>query len=196
MGERVLVTGGSGRLGTQLVQDLVTNGHEVVAVDRVAPREPLPAGATYREADLSDIGQIAGAMKGCTAFAHLGAIPSPYRHADEVVFTNNTVATLSGHPNTDWLANCDVALDAKGFVRTGPDLAPTTGLMETSRSGVFAIGDVRCGSIKRVAAAVGEGARVDRALISKAIDASVTPEQIDRAVEDRYYMDLYDDSAN
>ena len=95
MGERVLVTGGSGRLGTQLVQDLVTNGHEVVAVDRVAPREPLPAGATYREADLSDIGQIAGAMKGCTAFAHLGAIPSPYRHADEVVFTNNTVATFS-----------------------------------------------------------------------------------------------------
>ncbi|MEP9374927.1 FAD-dependent oxidoreductase [Mesorhizobium sp. KR1-2] len=71
---------------------------------------------------------------------------------------------IGADPNTDWLMNCDVALDAKGFVRTGPDLAPTTGLMETSRSGVFAIGDVRCGSIKRVAAAVGEGAQVVAAL--------------------------------
>ncbi len=95
MGERVLVTGGSGRLGTQVVQDLTANGHEVVAVDRVAPSQPLPKGARYRQVDLADIGEITGAMKGCTAFAHLGAIPSPYRHADEVVFTNNTIATCS-----------------------------------------------------------------------------------------------------
>lgn len=95
MGERVLVTGGSGRLGTQVVQDLTAHGHEVVAVDRVAPSQPLPDGARFRQVDLADIGEIAGAMKGCTAFAHLGAIPSPYRHADEVVFTNNTIATFS-----------------------------------------------------------------------------------------------------
>jgi len=49
-----------------------------------------------------------------------------------------------------------VALDAKGFVLTGGD----RGLLETSRRGVFAIGDVRSGSVKRVAAAVGEGAQV------------------------------------
>jgi thioredoxin reductase (NADPH) len=71
---------------------------------------------------------------------------------------------IGADPNTDWLADCNVTLDAKGFVRTGPDIAPTGGLMETSRSGVFAIGDVRCGSIKRVAAAVGEGAQVVAAL--------------------------------
>jgi thioredoxin reductase (NADPH) len=71
---------------------------------------------------------------------------------------------IGADPNTDWLAKCNVALDAKGFVRTGPDLAPAHGLMETSRSGVFAIGDVRSGSIKRVAAAVGEGAQVVAAL--------------------------------
>jgi thioredoxin reductase (NADPH) len=71
---------------------------------------------------------------------------------------------IGADPNTDWLANCNVALDAKGFVRTGPDVAPGHGLMETSRGGVFAIGDVRCGSIKRVAAAVGEGAQVVAAL--------------------------------
>jgi thioredoxin reductase (NADPH) len=71
---------------------------------------------------------------------------------------------IGADPNTDWLAHCNVALDAKGFVRTGSDIGPTHGLMETSRSGVFAIGDVRSGSVKRVAAAVGEGAQVVAAL--------------------------------
>ncbi|RWM25792.1 cyclic nucleotide-binding domain-containing thioredoxin-disulfide reductase [Mesorhizobium sp.] len=71
---------------------------------------------------------------------------------------------IGADPNTDWLANCNVALDAKGFVRTGPDVAPGHGPMETSRNGVFAIGDVRCGSTKRVAAAVGDGAQVVAAL--------------------------------
>ncbi|MER9107814.1 FAD-dependent oxidoreductase [Mesorhizobium sp. M0848] len=69
---------------------------------------------------------------------------------------------IGADPNTDWLANCDVALDARGFVRTGSDIGSTQ--METSRSGVFAIGDVRAGSVKRVAAAVGEGAQVVAAL--------------------------------
>ncbi|MEP6564197.1 MAG: FAD-dependent oxidoreductase [Mesorhizobium sp.] len=69
---------------------------------------------------------------------------------------------IGAEPNTDWLAQCNVALDAKGFVRTGTDIG--SGLMETNRSGVFAIGDVRSGSVKRVAAAVGEGAQVVAAL--------------------------------
>jgi thioredoxin reductase (NADPH) len=52
-----------------------------------------------------------------------------------------------------------VMLDAKGFVRTGRDCGEARHELETSRAGVFAIGDVRSGSVKRVAAAVGEGAR-------------------------------------
>ncbi|MBB6409855.1 thioredoxin reductase [Mesorhizobium sangaii] len=71
---------------------------------------------------------------------------------------------IGADPNTDWLAHCNVALDANGFVRTGSDLGSAHGVMETSRSGVFAIGDVRAGSVKRVAAAVGEGAQVVAAL--------------------------------
>jgi thioredoxin reductase (NADPH) len=70
-------------------------------------------------------------------------------------------------PNTRWLQGC-VALDEKGFVKTGPDLhgdelddARPNGriphLLETSRAGVFAVGDVRASSVKRVASAVGEG---------------------------------------
>src|SRR6185503_4331798 len=66
---------------------------------------------------------------------------------------------IGADPNTDWLAGAGVALDAKGFVKTGPDAGDRRPL-ETSLPGVFAIGDVRAGSVKRVAAAVGEGAQV------------------------------------
>ena len=59
-------------------------------------------------------------------------------------------------PNTGWLEGC-TALDPKGFVVTGEDAALP---LQTSLPNVFAIGDVRCGSTKRVAAAVGEGAAV------------------------------------
>ena len=71
-------------------------------------------------------------------------------------------------PSTDWLREC-VALDAKGFIKTGPGLSPedlaaahwpltrAPLLLETSLPGVFAVGDVRGGNVKRVASAVGEG---------------------------------------
>jgi thioredoxin reductase (NADPH) len=71
-------------------------------------------------------------------------------------------------PNTEWLGGC-VAVDGKSFVKTGPDLTQqelgTAGwrlarppyLFETSKPGVFAVGDVRSNSVKRVASAVGEG---------------------------------------
>ena len=71
-------------------------------------------------------------------------------------------------PSTHWLKGC-IALNDKGFVRTGSDLTPADlpaangstarplQSFETNWPGIFAVGDVRCGSVKRVAAAVGEG---------------------------------------
>ena len=67
---------------------------------------------------------------------------------------------IGADPNTPWLSGSGVALDAKGFVLTGGDCNESRNPLETSRRGVFAIGDVRSGSTKRVAAAVGEGAQV------------------------------------
>ena len=67
---------------------------------------------------------------------------------------------IGAEPNTSWLSGSDVALDGKGFVRTGAELQRGRRPLETSVEGVFAIGDARAGSIKRVAAAVGEGAQV------------------------------------
>jgi thioredoxin reductase (NADPH) len=71
---------------------------------------------------------------------------------------------IGANPNTNWLRTCNVRLDPKGFVPTGADahgfgVSPSYPL-ETSVAGVFAIGDARYGSTKRVAAAVGEGAAV------------------------------------
>jgi thioredoxin reductase (NADPH) len=85
---------------------------------------------------------------------------------------------IGADPNTDWLNGSDVALDQKGFVLTGSRPDQASRALETSVRGVFAIGDVRSGSIKRVAAAVGEGAQVVATLHTFLADADrqlVTP---------------------
>ena len=71
---------------------------------------------------------------------------------------------IGADPNTDWLAGSGIALDDKGFVLTGKDTGRVGGPFESSVRGIFAIGDVRSGSIKRVAASVGEGAQVVAAI--------------------------------
>ena len=71
---------------------------------------------------------------------------------------------IGADPNTDWLAGSGVALDGKGFVLTAAEAGGNRRMLETSCPGVFAIGDVRSGSVKRVAASVGEGAQVVAAL--------------------------------
>jgi thioredoxin reductase (NADPH) len=81
-------------------------------------------------------------------------------------------------PRTDWLKGC-LALDDKGFILTGRDLDPVAKdvgwqhtrnplMLETSLPGVFAVGDVRSNSVKRVASAVGEGA-IAVALVHRAL---------------------------
>ena len=102
------------------------------------------------------------------------------RHLDRVQWRDGRTGVVETHeirhvfmmtgatPNTGWLNGC-VALDPRGFIKTGPDLstddlrsagwplARPPFLLETSRPGLFAVGDVRGGNIKRVASAVGEG---------------------------------------
>ncbi|MGO4476857.1 FAD-dependent oxidoreductase [Massilia sp. 2TAF26] len=76
--------------------------------------------------------------------------------------TRHMFLFVGADPNSDWLRECAVALDDKGFVLTGPDAGRDhqARALETSVDGVFAVGDVRAGSTKRVAAAAGEGAAV------------------------------------
>jgi thioredoxin reductase (NADPH) len=101
-------------------------------------------------------------------------------HLESVYWRNNQSGQTEKHeishvfimtgadPNTHWLNGC-IILDDKGFIKTGSDLLPDNlsatswplmrqpYLLETSLPGVFAVGDVRSGSVKRVASAVGEG---------------------------------------
>jgi thioredoxin reductase (NADPH) len=84
-----------------------------------------------------------------------------WRHRDsgerETRAIRNVFMFLGADPATEWLADCGVAVDDKGFVASG---TAVVGSLETSIPGVFAIGDVRSGSVKRVGAAIGEGAAV------------------------------------
>jgi thioredoxin reductase (NADPH) len=101
---------------------------------------------------------------------HLERVRCRDNKTNEVsTFSIRHVFSMAGAvPNTAWLKGC-VVLDAKGFIKTGPDLTAEdlaeakwplqrpAHLLETSLPGVFAVGDVRAGNIKRVASAVGEG---------------------------------------
>jgi thioredoxin reductase (NADPH) len=90
---------------------------------------------------------------------------------EETRAISNVFLMLGAMPNTEWLRGC-VQLDESGFVRCGAGFEPPSGVendrlphaLESSRRGVFAVGDVRSGSIKRVASSVGEGSIVVSAI--------------------------------
>jgi len=88
---------------------------------------------------------------------------------------------IGADPNTDWLKDSGLALDPKGFVLTGSGTDGVARPLETSVRGVFAIGDVRSGSTKRVAAAVGEGAQVVAALHAFLAETEKQPAEILKA---------------
>jgi nucleoside-diphosphate-sugar epimerase len=94
--QTVLVTGATGRLGSAVVRDLLTAGYTVRGTDRHRPQPGAwPPGVRFITMELDHTGHIAGAMEGCDAVIHLGAIPAPWSHPDEVVFGNNTTATFA-----------------------------------------------------------------------------------------------------
>jgi thioredoxin reductase (NADPH) len=73
----------------------------------------------------------------------------------------NVFLFVGADPATEWLADCGVAVDKAGFVLTGDKVdTAARGALETSVAGVFAVGDVRSGSVKRVGGGIGEGAQV------------------------------------
>jgi len=85
---------------------------------------------------------------------------------------------IGAEPNTDWLAASGIKLDERGFVLTGDDVDGERLPLETSRSGVFAVGDVRACSVKRVAASVGDGAQAVAAIHKYLADAHPASEQV------------------
>ncbi len=95
---RVVVTGGSGKLGRAVVEDLAAHGYDVVNVDTAPP----PAGqkALFTRVDLTDLGQVTEALTGIDdrydgvdAVVHLAAVPAPGLYPSGATFANNVVAT-------------------------------------------------------------------------------------------------------
>jgi nucleoside-diphosphate-sugar epimerase len=89
---RVVVTGGSGKAGRAVVRDLVDNGHDVLNVDMVAPREPV---GRFLQADLTDLGEAIEAIRGADSVVHLAAIPASGIRTVGQTFEINTLSTYN-----------------------------------------------------------------------------------------------------
>ena len=169
-GEEVVVVGGGNSAGQAVVYlaghasrvHLVIRGDDLgrsmsrYLVDRV---EGLENVTIYRKTVVSRL----------DGNGHLGGVQLTNGSGGKTIATSSLFLFIGADPKTDWLRNC-VDLDRRGFVLTGTGLPQETAanerwraagrapfLLETSLPGVFAAGDVRSGSTKRVAAAVGEG---------------------------------------
>jgi thioredoxin reductase (NADPH) len=106
--------------------------------------------------------------------------------ASETRAVDGVFLCIGGNPHTEWCSREHVITDDRGYILTGPDLRGQAGLpdcwplerdplaLETSRVGLFAAGDVRHGSTKRVAAAVGEGSMVASLIFSRLAELGVT----------------------
>ena len=86
---KIAVTGGSGKAGRYVVRDLLDHGYQVVNVD-VAP--PARSQTRFRQANLTDLGEVFEALDGVDAVVHLAAIPNPDHFTPGHIFHNNTMA--------------------------------------------------------------------------------------------------------
>jgi thioredoxin reductase (NADPH) len=123
-------------------------------IDRI---ESLPNVEVITGCDISRLDGAPGDLQAITI--HDRAAGTEKLHSARLLFS-----FIGAEPNTDWLRSSGIGLDKGGFVLTGEEAAPDRLPLETSRQGVFAVGDVRSSSVKRVAASVGDGAQAVAAI--------------------------------
>ncbi|MGD7045665.1 NAD-dependent epimerase/dehydratase family protein [Jeotgalibacillus proteolyticus] len=90
--KKAVITGGSGLLGSAVIQEFLDHGYEVVNADRVHPKEALCKTVIT---DLTNLGEVYGVLSGADAVVHLAAIPVAYSHPNEVTFQNNVMSTYN-----------------------------------------------------------------------------------------------------
>jgi thioredoxin reductase (NADPH) len=166
-GQEVALVGGGNSAG-QAVVFLAGHAARVTLIARRPLARTMSAYLVERIGGLANVEVVAGAE--VTALEGEGgaleAIAWRGRASGEEVrrAVRHLFLFIGADPNTDWLAESGIGLDPRGFVLTGAEAGEGKLPHETSRRGVFAVGDVRAGSVKRVAAAVGDGAQVVAAL--------------------------------
>jgi thioredoxin reductase (NADPH) len=171
-GEEVVVVGGGNSAGQAIVHLAAFARRVHVVVRKTDLGESMSRYLVDRVESLDNVTIHRGCtIGGLEGNGHLGAVGvSNGRDRTQRLATSSLFLFIGADANTGWLRGC-VELDRRGFVVTGTDLPPDTAdrepwrsagrapfLLETSLPGVFAAGDVRSGSVKRCASAVGEGA--------------------------------------
>jgi thioredoxin reductase (NADPH) len=171
-GEEVVVVGGGNSAGQAAVFLAQTAKHVHLLVRSRGVAESMSRYLIRRiEGSPAITLRLQSEIVGLEGDGHLERVRwrDAQRQAIETRDIRHVFVMTGALPSTAWLAGC-VALDAKGFIKTGPALSPEDlaaanwplardpHLLETSLPGVFAVGDVRAGNVKRVASAVGEGA--------------------------------------
>jgi thioredoxin reductase (NADPH) len=162
-GEEIVLVGGGNSAG-QAVAYLADLAGRVTLVARRPLAETMSAYLVERLEGLANVDIVTGveitALEGSSG--QLEAIR--WRDRRSGAETRRTACQLflfiGADPNTDWLSGVGLELDPRGFVLTGAACASDRLPLETCRPGIFAVGDVRAGSVKRVASAVGDGAQV------------------------------------
>jgi nucleoside-diphosphate-sugar epimerase len=91
---RIVVTGGTGRIGRWVVRELRSRDHEITIYDRVPPAEQ-PAGVEYKLGDCEDLGGVYDVLRGHDAVIHLAAIPSNRVHPYPTVFRTNVLSSYN-----------------------------------------------------------------------------------------------------
>jgi thioredoxin reductase (NADPH) len=172
-GQAIALVGGGNSAG-QAVVFLAGQAARVTMLARRPLSETMSAYLVERIAGLPNVEVVAGAEISALdgRDGALEAIRWRMRGSGEKArrAVRHLFLFIGADPNTDWLRPAGLALDAYGFVRTGAGVGNLP--LETSRPGVFAIGDARSGSVKRVAAAAGDGAQVVAALHAYLADAA------------------------
>ena len=90
--KKIVVTGGSGKLGTWVIKDLIEHGYEVLNADSKPPEKSL-CDTIYT--DLRNLGEAYGVLQDADAFIHLAAIPVAFSFPNEVTFQNNVMSTYN-----------------------------------------------------------------------------------------------------
>lgn len=166
-GREVALVGGGNSAG-QAVAFLADHCSRVTMVARRPLEETMSAYLVERLRGLGNVDIVTGveisALEG--AGDTLAAIS--WRDRATGAETRREVCQLflfiGAEPNTEWLRTAGLEIDERGFILTGGSCTTSRLPLETCRPGIFAVGDVRSGSVKRVAAAVGDGAQVVAAL--------------------------------
>jgi len=162
-GEEIALVGGGNSAGQALVF-VASQARHVTMIVRKPLAATMSAYLVERIGQLPNVEVVEG--------AEIAGLEGADRQLEAIVWrdlasgaeTRRPVSQLfsfiGAEPNTDWLLASGLKVDARGFVCTGADAGADRLPLETSRRGVFAVGDVRANSVKRVAAAVGDGAQV------------------------------------